>query len=73
MLFSNSFVSLPNVPVNIVPIEAPAVVELKKNDLSRDPRFRLDRLATAGKNTPCLVHQRKYTWNKKKSDNEPPL
>ena len=47
---------LPNVPVNNVPTEAPAVVELKKKDLSRDARFRLDKLATAGKNVPFIIH-----------------
>ena len=47
---------LPNVPVNNVPTEAPAVVELKKKDLSRDARFRLDKLATAGKNVPFIFH-----------------
>ena len=49
---------LPNVPVNNVPTEAPAVVELKKKDLSRDARFRLDKLATAGKNVPFIFHKR---------------
>ena len=48
---------LPNVPVNNVPTEAPAVVELKKKDLSRDARFRLDKLATAGKNVPFIFHK----------------
>ena len=47
---------LPNVPVNNVPTDAPAVVELKKKDRSRAARFRLDMLATAGKKAPYHFH-----------------